>query len=77
DFADFPADVLLKPKSGHAGRKLGIFLLNSSTQFLEAELLHSEIERAQKQYKVSAVALIQEIAVACKAFDMSGLRSYA
>ncbi|MGO7686239.1 DUF1828 domain-containing protein [Rhizobium ruizarguesonis] len=60
DFADFPADVVLKPKSGHAGRKLGIFLVNSSTQFLEAELLHSEIERAQKQDKVSAVALIED-----------------
>lgn len=60
DLADFPADVVLSPKAGQLGRRLGIFLVNSATQFLEAELLHTEIERVQKQDRVSAVALIED-----------------
>lgn len=57
--AEFPADVVLKPKDA-AGRSLGIFLVNSSTQFLEAELLHNEIERVHLQDQASAVALIED-----------------
>lgn len=59
DLDEFPADVVLRPKEG-AGRSLGIFLVNSSTQFLEAELLHNEIERVQKHHDASAVALIED-----------------
>lgn len=60
DLTDYPADVVLIPRDNAKHRRLGVFLVNSSTQFLEAELLHTEIERVQKQDQLSAVALIED-----------------
>ncbi|MCO5962328.1 DUF1828 domain-containing protein [Sinorhizobium meliloti] len=60
DLSDYPADVVLIPRDNANLRRLGVFLVNSSTQFLEAELLHTEIERVQMQDTLSAVALIED-----------------
>lgn len=58
DFSENPADLVLRPKG--RGRQLGVFLVNSSTPFLEAELLHSEIERQQASGRFEAAALIED-----------------
>lgn len=58
-FSENPADVVLTPKSG--GRKLGVFLVNSPTPFVEAELLHSEIEREGLGRLFGSAALIEDM----------------
>lgn len=58
DLEEFPADVVLTPKD--RGRKLGIYLVSSSTQLLEADMLHREIERHGRQSAFGAVALIED-----------------
>lgn len=57
-FSDNPADLVLSPKG--AGRRLGVFLVNSPTPFLEAELLHSEIQRQGASDRFESVALIED-----------------
>lgn len=58
-FSENPADVVLTPKGG--GRKLGVFLVNNPTPFVEAELLHSEIEKEDLQHQFGAAALIEDM----------------
>ncbi|WP_160005331.1 DUF1828 domain-containing protein [Rhizobium sp. 18055] len=59
ELSEFPADIVLKPR--HAGmHTIGLFLVNSSTQFLEAELLHTEIDRRQQEHFFKTVALIED-----------------
>jgi hypothetical protein len=58
-FSESPADLVLVPKELGA-RRGGVFLVNSSTSFLEAELLHSEIERSNAQNEFASIALIED-----------------
>lgn len=60
EFSENPADVVLTPKQGD-GRKLGVFLVNNPTPFVEAELLHSEIEREGLHHSFVAAALIEDM----------------
>ena len=59
EFSENPADVVLTPKGG--GRKLGVFLVNNPTPFVEAELLHSEIEKEGLNHQFGAAALIEDM----------------
>lgn len=61
DLEEYPADIVLRPRHYPAKKSLGLFLVNGPTQFLEAELLHTEIERTQRQDWISAVALIEDL----------------
>lgn len=58
DFSENPADLVLTPHG--YGRRLGVFLVNSPTPFLEAELLHSEIERQHASDRFEAAALVED-----------------
>lgn len=58
-FSENLADVVLTPRGG--GRKLGVFLVNNPTPFVEAELLHSEIEREGLNHQFGAAALIEDM----------------
>lgn len=59
EFSENPADVVLTPRDG--GRKLGVFLVNNPTPFVEAELLHSEIEKEGLHHQFGAAALIEDM----------------
>lgn len=59
EFSENPADVVLTPRG--SGRKLGVFLVNNPTAFVEAELLHSEIEREGLSHLFEAAALIEDM----------------
>ncbi|MCJ9673652.1 MULTISPECIES: DUF1828 domain-containing protein [unclassified Neorhizobium] len=59
ELSEFPADIVLISRQT-IGKKIGLFLVNSSTQFLEAELLHTEIERIRKENTLSTIALIED-----------------
>ena len=59
EFSDYPADVVVHNKIN--GKSLAVFLVNNATQFLEAEILHSEIERSNFRQKFGSVALIEDI----------------
>ncbi|MET3857357.1 DUF1828 domain-containing protein [Rhizobium sp. OAE497] len=71
DLAEFPADIVLTPRAAGM-RKIGLFLVNSSTQLLEAELLHTEIERHSHYSNLRAVALIEDM----KKLQIVGERRY-
>lgn len=58
-FSENPADVVLTPKG--SGRKIGVFLVNNPTPFVEAELLHSEIEKESLGDQFAAAALIEDM----------------
>lgn len=59
-FAENPADVVLTPRGG-GGRRLGVFFVNNPTPFVEAELLHSEIEKEGLGDRFGAAALIEDM----------------
>lgn len=59
EFEEFPADIVLSPKTP-GGRKLGLFLVTNPTPLVEAELLHREIERHGQEKLFGSVALIEE-----------------
>ncbi|MDM9647899.1 DUF1828 domain-containing protein [Rhizobium sp. S163] len=59
ELSEFPADIVLTPRDPGL-RTIGLFLVNGPTQFLEAELLHTEIERRQQEKDLQAVALIED-----------------
>ncbi len=59
DLSDFPVDVVLRPKDS-SKKSLGLFLVNSSTQLLEAELLRNEIEDQELSSALVSVALIED-----------------
>jgi len=71
DLSEFPADIVLTPKTSGM-KKIGLFLVNSSTQLLEAELLHTEIERYSHHSNLMAVALIEDM----KKLQIIGERRY-
>lgn len=56
---DFPADVVLRPHT--SGKQAAVFFVSSATQFLEAEILHSEIKRANLSDRFGSIALIEDI----------------
>ena len=58
ELSENPADVVLSPKGD--GRRVGVFLVNNTTSFVEAELLHSYIEASGLQDRYSAAALIED-----------------
>lgn len=58
EFNEYPADLILRPKDG--GKQLAVFFVNSPTQFLEAELLHGEIEKSNYRKEFASVALIED-----------------
>ncbi|RWE97363.1 DUF1828 domain-containing protein [Mesorhizobium sp.] len=58
EYSEYPADIILRPADN--GKQAAVFLVNSSTQFMEAELLHAEIEKQKQQLTYSAVALIED-----------------
>lgn len=58
-YEDYPSDIVLTPKQ-EGRRTIGVFLVNSSTQFLEAELLHREIEARSQDNRLCSVALIED-----------------
>lgn len=58
-YAEYPADIVLGTP-GNEIKKTAIFLVNTSTQFVEAELLHAEIEKQSEQWHYSTVALIED-----------------
>ena len=60
EFNENPSDLVLIPKRpGY--RRAGIFLVSGATSFLEAELLHNEIERKGEGKHLASVALIEGI----------------
>ncbi|QNP81835.1 DUF1828 domain-containing protein [Agrobacterium tumefaciens] len=59
DLSDFPADVVLRPRDPRK-KALGLFLVNNSTQLLEADLLRHEIDNQHMSNVVKSVALIED-----------------
>lgn len=59
EFSDYPADLVLR--NHKSGKSLAVFLVNNATQFLESEILHSEIERSNFHKSFNSVALIEDI----------------
>lgn len=57
-FSDYPADLVMHSRSG--GKSAAVFFVNSTTQFLEAELLHGEIERSNYRNKYASIALMED-----------------
>jgi len=57
-YEEYPADIVIQRKTG--GKRSGIFLVSGATQFLEAELLHGEIERNIDDSEFGAIALIED-----------------
>lgn len=59
DLAEYPADIVLVNKTDKE-RRLGIFLVNNATQFLEAELLYQQIDQSGRAEQLVTVALIED-----------------
>ncbi len=58
ELSENPADVVISPRGD--GRRVGVFLVNNTTSFVEAELLHSYIETSGLQQHYAAAALIED-----------------
>lgn len=58
-FPENLADVVLIPKTD-GGRRVAVFLVNNSTAFVEAELLHSEIQKEHMGDRYASAALIED-----------------
>jgi hypothetical protein len=59
EFLESPADLIITPKKPGL-RRAGVFFVNSATPFLEAELLHMEIEKARASPDFVSIALIED-----------------
>lgn len=59
EFADIPPDIVVTPKRPGL-RRAGVFFVNSSTPFVEAEMLHMEIEKAKADGDFASIALIED-----------------
>ena len=58
ELSENPADVVISPVG--SGKRLGVFLVNSTTSFVEAELLHAYIENEGLSGNYAAAALIED-----------------
>lgn len=67
-YEEFPADVVVQRKT--STKRSGVFLVSGATQFLEAELLHGEIEKNGDSHSASSIALIED----ADKFNAIGLR---